>query len=94
MANYKEDIVSIDLENGNIHRSFLRHSIGEGDNIGQVHHKIHAYQRVERISSDCAETEEDFIFCHLLVHRENPFRSKFFDMVKRRAEVAENAERG
>ena len=32
MANYKEDIVSIDLENGNIHRSFLRHSIGEGDN--------------------------------------------------------------
>lgn len=31
MANYREDIVSIDLENGNMHRSFLRHSIGEGD---------------------------------------------------------------
>ena len=31
MANYREDIVSIDLENGNLHRSFLRHSIGEGD---------------------------------------------------------------
>lgn len=31
MANYREDIVSIDLENGNIHRSFLQHSIGEGD---------------------------------------------------------------
>lgn len=31
MANYKEDIINIELESGNIHRSFLRHSIGEGD---------------------------------------------------------------
>ena len=31
MANYKEDIVSIDLENGNIHRNFLHHSIGAAD---------------------------------------------------------------
>lgn len=31
MANYREDIVSIDLECGNIHRSFMRHTIGEGD---------------------------------------------------------------
>ena len=37
-------------------------AIGEGNNIGQVHHKIHTYQRVERISSDCTETEENFIF--------------------------------
>lgn len=31
MANYKEDIVDIELENGNLHRSFLKHSIGMGD---------------------------------------------------------------
>ena len=31
MANYHEDIVNIELESGNIHRSFLHHSIGEGD---------------------------------------------------------------
>lgn len=31
MANYREDIVNIDLECGTLHRSFLRHSIGEGD---------------------------------------------------------------
>ena len=32
MANYREDIVNIDLENGNIHRTYLKHSIGYGDN--------------------------------------------------------------
>ena len=31
MANYREDIVNIDLECGTLHRSFLRHSIGKGD---------------------------------------------------------------
>lgn len=31
MANYHEDIVNIELESGNIHRSFLHHSIGAGD---------------------------------------------------------------
>ena len=31
MANYREDIVDIDLKGGNIHRSFMRHTIGEGD---------------------------------------------------------------
>lgn len=31
MANYREDIVNIDLECGTLHRSFLKHSIGEGD---------------------------------------------------------------
>lgn len=31
MANYKEDIVDIELANGNLHRSFLKHSIGMGD---------------------------------------------------------------
>lgn len=31
MANYREDIVNIDLECGTLHRSFLHHSIGEGD---------------------------------------------------------------
>lgn len=31
MANYREDIVDIDLECGNIHRSFMKKSIGEGD---------------------------------------------------------------
>lgn len=33
MANYKEDIVNVELENGNIHRSFLHHSIGCGDDM-------------------------------------------------------------
>jgi len=32
MAIYKEDIVSIELSNGAIHRNFLNHSIGTGDN--------------------------------------------------------------
>ena len=32
MANFHEDIVNIELENGNIHRTFLNHSIGAGDN--------------------------------------------------------------
>ena len=32
MANLHEDIVNIELEGGRIHRSFLNHSIGEGDN--------------------------------------------------------------
>ena len=31
MANYREDIINIDLENGNLHRSFLQRSIGMGD---------------------------------------------------------------
>lgn len=31
MAIYKEDIVDIELSTGNIHRSFLKHSIGTGD---------------------------------------------------------------
>ena len=31
MAIYHEDIISIELNSGNIHRSFARHSIGSGD---------------------------------------------------------------
>lgn len=31
MANYREDIVDIDLECGNIFRSWMKHTIGEGD---------------------------------------------------------------
>ena len=31
MANYKEDIVDIELENGTVHRSFLNHTLGSGD---------------------------------------------------------------
>ena len=31
MAIYKSDIVDVELENGNISRSFLKHSIGSGD---------------------------------------------------------------
>ena len=34
MAIYKEDIVDIELESGTIHRSFLCHAIGLGDNQG------------------------------------------------------------
>ena len=33
MAIYHEDIVSIDLESGTIHRSFLNHTIGSGDEL-------------------------------------------------------------
>ena len=33
MANYREDIVNIDLECGTLHRSFLQHAIGEGDEL-------------------------------------------------------------
>ena len=32
MAIYKTDMVDIELENGNIFRSFLTHTIGSGDN--------------------------------------------------------------
>lgn len=31
MANYREDILAIELENGNLHRNFLQHTIGGGD---------------------------------------------------------------
>ena len=31
MANYREDILDIELENGNLHRNFIRHTIGSGD---------------------------------------------------------------
>lgn len=31
MANYREDIVDIELTGGNIHRSFMNHTIGQGD---------------------------------------------------------------
>ena len=31
MANYREDILDIELENGNMHRNFMRHTIGSGD---------------------------------------------------------------
>ena len=31
MANYREDILNIELENGNLHRNFMRHTIGSGD---------------------------------------------------------------
>lgn len=34
MAVYREDLVDIELESGTIHRSFLNHSIGKGDNLG------------------------------------------------------------
>lgn len=34
MANYREDILDIELENGSLHRSFLRHTIGSGDALG------------------------------------------------------------
>ena len=33
MAIYHEDIVNINLESGNIHRSFAKHSIGSADNL-------------------------------------------------------------
>ena len=31
MANYKEDIIDIDLQTGTVHRSFLNHTLGSGD---------------------------------------------------------------
>ena len=34
MAVFREDIASIDLENGTLFRSFLNHAIGEGDASG------------------------------------------------------------
>lgn len=34
MGVYREDLVDIELESGSIHRSFLNHSIGKGDNLG------------------------------------------------------------
>lgn len=33
MANYKTDMVDIDLDGGNLHRSFLNRTIGEGDKL-------------------------------------------------------------
>ena len=33
MAIYHEDIVDINLESGNVHRSFAKHSIGAADNL-------------------------------------------------------------
>ena len=33
MANYREDIVNIELMGGNIHRAFMQKSIGAGDKL-------------------------------------------------------------
>lgn len=33
MAIYREDIVNIELQSGTLHRSFLNHAIGKGDNM-------------------------------------------------------------
>lgn len=34
MAVYRENIIDIELETGTLHRSFLNHSVGEGDSSG------------------------------------------------------------
>lgn len=43
MAIYKEDFVDIDLKRGNIHRSFLKHSIGMADDAAD-HFGIRVYR--------------------------------------------------
>lgn len=48
MAIYKEDIVSIDLNAGTIHRSFLNHSIGTGDDDAD-HFGVLVYREKEPV---------------------------------------------
>lgn len=49
MAVYKRDIVDINLETGNIHRSFLKHSIGYKDQQAD-HFGIRAYRNGEPVN--------------------------------------------
>lgn len=54
MANYKRDIVDINLETGNIHRSFLNHSIGSGDeNADRFGFRTFRNGEPENISGTC-----------------------------------------
>lgn len=55
MAIYHEDIVNIDLESGTIHRSFLNHSIGYGDDDAN-RFGIRAYRNgvAETLGGTCA----------------------------------------
>lgn len=55
MAIYKTDMVDIDLDGGNIHRSFLNRSIGEGDNLANKF-GVRAFRNgvPEPIGSTCA----------------------------------------
>lgn len=49
MAVYKRDIVDINLETGNIHRSFLNHSIGSNDSAAD-HFGIRTFRNGEPVS--------------------------------------------
>lgn len=49
MAVYKRDIVDINLETGNIHRSFLKHSIGYKDQLAD-HFGIRVFRNGEPVS--------------------------------------------
>ena len=49
MAIYKEDIVDINLEGGNIHRSFARQSIGSGDDLAN-RYGVRAFRNGEAVA--------------------------------------------
>lgn len=55
MAIYKEDIVDIELESGSIHRSFLNHTIGSGDdNANRFGIRVFRNGEPEEIGGTCA----------------------------------------
>ena len=49
MAVYKRDMVDINLETGNIHRSFLKHSIGKADSAAD-HFGVRVFRNGEAVS--------------------------------------------
>lgn len=69
MAIYKRDIIDIELENGNIYRSFMHHAIGEGD-INGNRFGVRVFRNGEAVSlSGCIVTgyfiraDEQTIIC-------------------------------
>ena len=60
MAFYREDIVSIELESGSIHRSFLNHSIGLGDNLAN-RFGVRLFRNGEEVSANGATCQGLFV---------------------------------
>lgn len=60
MAIYKLDIVDIELNNGNIHRSFLPKTLGEGDKLAN-RFGVHLLRNGEEVSLDGATCTGYFI---------------------------------
>ena len=60
MALYREDIISIELESGTIHRSYMNHSIGLGDNLAN-RFGVRLFRNGEEVSTNGASCQGIFV---------------------------------